>query len=139
MKTGRNEIFTGLVFFMFLMPAVSRAQQVDTVYLVNSPDSTLLDTVVMRSVGDEILKRTVSLSNRCSINVEVKLSADRKSWKQLFILPGEEKLFVIRGLETMYLLIDPGRPPGTVFKLYKGDRYEIRWSSMEDNYMLRQL
>ena len=139
MKTGGIRIITGLVFCIFFIQVESWAQQIDTVYLVNTPDSTLLDSLVMRAVGGEILKRTISLSNRCNMNLEVKLSADNKSWKQLFIMPGEEKLFVIRGLESMYLLIDPDRPHGNVYKVYKGDRYEIRWSSMEDNYMLRQL
>ncbi len=127
-----------IIFVSVCMQTNIFAQVRDTIVLEMNADSTFNDTITTRVVGKELLKRSVSITNRCNVSVKVLLSTNKRTWKSFTITPREQKLFVIGRIKKVYLWIDPKRNPKTKYLIYKGDQYSIRWSSMEGNYMLKK-
>jgi hypothetical protein len=124
------------LIMLILMQTAIFAQVRDTIFLDNAFDSSLT-YMTTRFVGDEISKHSISLTNNCNAYIDIQLSANNKDWKQFSIGADEEKLFVTGSLDKLFLWIDPKRNSKTKFIIYKGDKYEILWSSMDKEYILK--
>ena len=134
----KNVLF--IVLVLAQLSSTFAQEQVMEIITLEKTNEGLLDyTIETRAVGEELLKLCVSLTNRCDATIEIKLSAKKKSWEKFTIKVNEMKLFDIGNFRKIYLWIDPENNPKTKHIIYKGEQYEIRWSSMEDNYMLKKM